>query len=69
MSDPCYIFVYGTLKRGEVRETSWPRQPVSIEWGTLAGRLHDLGPYPALVEGEDKVLGELWQVEPADLAL
>jgi gamma-glutamylcyclotransferase (GGCT)/AIG2-like uncharacterized protein YtfP len=67
MFDPCYIFVYGTLKRGEVRETCWPKKPLSVEWATLAGQLHDLGPYPALVGGADSVLGELWQFESADL--
>ncbi|MBP87097.1 MAG: hypothetical protein CMJ64_10335 [Planctomycetaceae bacterium] len=68
MSDAYRIFVYGTLKRGEVRDTCWPHKPLSIEWGTVSGQLSDLGPYPALVEGEDIVLGELWQVEPDHLS-
>jgi gamma-glutamylcyclotransferase (GGCT)/AIG2-like uncharacterized protein YtfP len=67
LADPCRIFVYGTLKRGEVREKCWPHKPVSVEWATLGGELRDLGPYPALVAGDDTVLGELWQIEPRDL--
>lgn len=61
------IFVYGTLKRGEERERCWPRKPGLVEWGTVRGRLYDLGPYPALTEGDDWVLGELWHVPPSDL--
>jgi len=62
------VFVYGTLRRGEVREGCWPRRPTRIEWATVRGRLHDLGPYPALVAGDDVVLGELWHLAAVDLA-
>jgi gamma-glutamylcyclotransferase (GGCT)/AIG2-like uncharacterized protein YtfP len=61
------IFVYGTLRRGQVRARRWPRPPVRIEWATVVGRLYDLGPYPALVPGSDLVLGELWWIASADL--
>lgn len=61
------IFVYGTLKRGQVREGMWPRKPLRVEGATTLGTLYDLGPYPALVSGEDVVEGELWIVAPADL--
>lgn len=44
------LFVYGTLREGEVRASLIPadaiRQPASI-----AGRLVDCGPFPALVQG------------------
>lgn len=69
MSSSAHIFVYGTLKRGEERETCWPRRPLSIEWATTRGQLRDLGSYPALVEGSDAVLGELWQIAADDLAI
>lgn len=69
MSDPLNIFVYGTLKRGEVRENNWSRRPILIEWATVSGQLRDLGPYPALVEGSDLVLGELWQFSQQDLLI
>jgi gamma-glutamylcyclotransferase (GGCT)/AIG2-like uncharacterized protein YtfP len=61
------IFVYGTLQRGEVRERCWPRKPVRIEWATIRGQLRDLGDYPALVVGEDLILGELWHIAEADM--
>lgn len=56
------IFVYGTLKRGEERARSWPHAPRLIEWATIRGELRDLGPYPALLEGDDLILGELWHI-------
>lgn len=68
MSDPITaFFVYGTLKQGECRETSWPYPPTSVTAATTQGRLYDLGPYPALVRGEDTVVGELWTVTPEHL--
>jgi gamma-glutamylcyclotransferase (GGCT)/AIG2-like uncharacterized protein YtfP len=60
MTTPSAIFVYGTLKRGEVREPLWPRQPQGIEPAEVRGALFDLGIYPALAAGEDRVAGELW---------
>lgn len=61
------VFVYGTLKRGQERERCWPRPPRRIEPAEIHGELYDLGPYPALLHGDDRVLGELWFLEPADL--
>jgi gamma-glutamylcyclotransferase (GGCT)/AIG2-like uncharacterized protein YtfP len=61
------VFVYGTLKRGQCRERCWPRRPLEIESAWTLGRLFDLGPYPALVEGADRTLGELWRLAAADL--
>lgn len=54
------VFVYGTLKRGECRASQWPRTPRDVLKAEVAGALYDLGPYPALVDGPDRVLGELW---------
>ena len=61
------IFVYGTLQRGEQRCGLWPRRPKHVERATVTGRLHDLGDYPALVKGSDRVLGELWHIASDDL--
>lgn len=61
------VFVYGTLKRGQERERCWPRPPRRIEPAEIRGELYDLGPYPALVHGDDRVLGEAWFLEPADV--
>ena len=54
------FFVYGTLKRGEEREGMWPHTPVEIRSAALHAALYDLGPYPALGDGNDVVVGELW---------
>lgn len=59
--EPHSVFVYGTLKRGEVRETSWPCKPVKIVASRIRAALFDLGPYPAIVPGSDWVQGERWQ--------
>ena len=63
-----HVFVYGTLKRGECREVCWPRAPLSVEPAWTLGALIDLGPYPALLVGCDRVLGELWSFGPHDIA-
>ncbi len=62
------IFVYGTLKRGEVRAHCWPHRPVTIDWATIRAELRDLGEYPAIIAGNDLVLGELWHVAEQHLA-
>ena len=67
-NEPTAVFVYGTLQRGEVRERCWPRPPISVEAATVRGALYDLGPYPALVTGDDTVAGELWRIAPGDMA-
>jgi gamma-glutamylcyclotransferase (GGCT)/AIG2-like uncharacterized protein YtfP len=61
------IFVYGTLKRGQCRERCWPKPPLRVQTAVTRGRLYDLGPYPALVPGDDLVRGELWHLDPGDL--
>lgn len=63
-----HVFVYGTLKRGECREASWPRVAVSIEPAWILGALIDLGSYPGLLAGNERVLGELWSFHPHDIA-
>jgi gamma-glutamylcyclotransferase (GGCT)/AIG2-like uncharacterized protein YtfP len=62
------VFVYGTLKRGQVRESCWPLAPLSIRPCYVRGALFDLGPYPALTEGEDWIVGELWSFLAPQLA-
>ncbi|MGV3486875.1 MAG: gamma-glutamylcyclotransferase family protein [Planctomycetaceae bacterium] len=71
------IFVYGTLKRGECRESMWPRRPLQIRPAYVRGQLYDIGPYPALLVDEqdgqsadedlDWVAGELWSFERSDM--
>lgn len=63
-----HVFVYGTLKRGQSRETCWPKPPQLIQDAWTLGKLIDLGPYPALLAGGDRVLGELWSFTREDIA-
>jgi gamma-glutamylcyclotransferase (GGCT)/AIG2-like uncharacterized protein YtfP len=58
------LFVYGTLQRGQCRERFWPHPALRVEPAVVRGRLYDLGPYPALVEGDDLVGGEAWHLAP-----
>jgi len=67
MDQPTAVFVYGTLKRGEVREGCWPRKPVAIEEARVRGALYDLGPYPGLASGKDVVVGEVWRFQAEDM--
>ncbi|MCL6502575.1 MAG: gamma-glutamylcyclotransferase [Pirellulales bacterium] len=64
---PTGVFVYGTLQRGQQRQSAWPRRPVRILPAVTQGRLFDLGPYPALLPGDGLVAGELWCFRAADL--
>lgn len=61
------IFVYGTLKRGQPRERIWPHEPENIVEAFIRATLVDLGPYPAIIDGDDLVAGELWMLPPADI--
>lgn len=45
----------------------WPHAPVRVQSATTLGRLFDLGSYPALVQGNDRIGGELWHVQPDHL--
>ena len=62
------VFVYGTLKTGQERERQWPVPPLAVRRAWTLGRLYDLGPYPALIPGDDRVLGELWTIAAASIA-
>jgi gamma-glutamylcyclotransferase (GGCT)/AIG2-like uncharacterized protein YtfP len=39
-----------------------------VEAAVVQGTLYDLGPYPALVAGTDRVGGELWRFSVDDMA-
>ncbi|MFN3165681.1 MAG: gamma-glutamylcyclotransferase [Phycisphaeraceae bacterium] len=69
------LFVYGTLKRGDVRAHLLAEQAFLGEAHTAARyRLFNTGDYPALVEAGPlgaigrSILGELWQVDEHCLA-
>lgn len=66
--EPTAVFVYGTLQRGEERVHCWPHAPLAVTPAVISAQLHDLGPYPAIVPGKDRVAGELWELRPEQLA-
>lgn len=65
------VFVYGTLKRGQVRHFALAGQRFAGEARTRPlYRMVNLGSYPAIVEGgASAIAGELWEVDAACLAL
>ena len=62
---PEYCFVYGTLKRGQSNHGLIAAAVRAAIPATVAGRLYDLGPFPALGPGDDRVRGELLLIDPA----
>ncbi len=63
------VFVYGTLKQGQCRETLWPAEPLSIQIGWVDGVLWGRSDYPAMIAGDDRVLGELWSFDAERISL
>ncbi|WP_182868852.1 gamma-glutamylcyclotransferase family protein [Rhodopirellula sp. JC639] len=61
------VFVYGTLKRGQCRESCWPVQPLRVTSGWVRGALYGREDYPALLPGEHHVAGELWTFDAATM--
>lgn len=63
---PVRLFVYGTLMRGfELHRECFADAPLTIERGVIAGTLIHLPEgYPALLEGEGWVHGELITLSP-----
>ncbi len=72
------LFVYGSLKRGFLREGAWPYPPLHVRVGCIHAKLFDLGPYPAIILSNaidstddcilDCVLGEVWTIAPGHVA-
>ena len=58
------MFVYGTLRRGEVRDINALKPaPTFVMQGTVLGTLFNLGKYPGLVLGQGSpVLGEVYAI-------
>ena len=54
------VFVYGTLKRGQCREQMWPVAAMAIRDAWVRGTLFSRDDYPAMLAGNDRILGECW---------
>lgn len=65
------IAFYGTLLREHgAQDLLGIREACTfVETCTLAGRLYDLGGYPAFVDGDDAVYGEVFEVDEDTLAI
>lgn len=63
---PRYVFVYGTLRRGEQRDINLLiPTPLFTGYAKIRGRLYDLGDYPGLrLSGSPSVQGEVYQITP-----
>lgn len=59
------IFVYGTLQQGQCRAAMWPVLPNNVTRSWTLGTLFGRDDYPAMIEGDDRVLGECWQFDPS----
>lgn len=61
---PRHVFVYGTLRRGDVRDiTHMYPSPQFVGLASVAGTLYDLGPYPGVVlGGSGRVSGEVYAI-------
>lgn len=59
-----HVFVYGTLRCGDVRDITRLRPaPKFVGMASVAGVLYDLGPYPGVVlGGPARVVGEVYDV-------
>jgi gamma-glutamylcyclotransferase (GGCT)/AIG2-like uncharacterized protein YtfP len=59
-----YVFVYGTLRRGEVNDINRLRPaPTFLGLARIRGALYDLGPYPGVIlGGEGWVQGEAYAI-------
>jgi gamma-glutamylcyclotransferase (GGCT)/AIG2-like uncharacterized protein YtfP len=63
----CAVFVYGTLKRGQCRENCWPHAPLAVTPAWTFGDLFARQDYPALMPGDNRVEGELWEFLPEQM--
>lgn len=61
------VFVYGTLRRGEVNDINQLRPPPRfVGEASINGQIFPLGWYPGLVLGGDRpVVGEVYEVTPS----
>ena len=56
------VFVYGTLRGGDVRSHHLDGADYLGTHAVEGYRLYDLGPYPAVIRADGRVVGELYEV-------
>ncbi|UPQ88272.1 gamma-glutamylcyclotransferase family protein [Vibrio sinaloensis] len=62
------VFVYGTLRSGESNHYLLEHSQCLGHYTTPAiYSLYDLGPYPAVIEGRDAIVGEVYLVDQRTL--
>ncbi|HEY4801062.1 MAG TPA: gamma-glutamylcyclotransferase family protein [Paraburkholderia sp.] len=74
-----YVFVYGTLRAGEINDINLTAdrhaiaRPRHLGLTTLAGRLFDFGTYPGMVaepaDAQSTVVGDVYEIDDALLAV
>ncbi|MFC4274775.1 gamma-glutamylcyclotransferase family protein [Achromobacter aloeverae] len=72
-----YVFVYGTLRAGEINDLARAAArrgltaPRPVGRGTVRGTLYDFGDWPGLLPdgGGQAIVGDIHEVDPALLAL
>ncbi|WP_233881392.1 gamma-glutamylcyclotransferase family protein [Paraburkholderia flagellata] len=74
-----YVFVYGTLRAGEINDINLAAdsnaiaRPRHLGLATLAGRLFDFGAYPGMVaeasDAQSTVVGDVYEIDDALLAV
>lgn len=62
------VFVYGTLRKGESNHHLLKGRSMFVSENAVVGNLVDLGPYPAMLEGNGTVFGEVYMVGEQTLA-
>ncbi|WP_322051383.1 gamma-glutamylcyclotransferase family protein [Paraburkholderia bannensis] len=68
-----YVFVYGTLRAGEINDISLAaarhaiREPRLVGQSSVAGRLYDFGRYPGMIADAQAapVLGDVYEIDEA----
>lgn len=65
-----YLFVYGTLRRDTARHDLLQRFCKYIDYGTLNGKLYQIGDYPGVVISDDsrqQVVGEVYRIQSYEM--
>jgi len=64
-----YIFVYGTLMKGQSNHNRYLSNAAFLGNGSIEGfEMYDLGYYPGIIAGDGTVYGEVYSVSDAELS-